>query len=70
MGLFYFPQVISTFPLIRNNQDKKHMMAFKVSVISSQAEYDAHMLEVVWSKLKLRQLKDQAYCLYINNSAQ
>ena len=32
------------------------MMAFKVSVVSSQAEYDAHLLEVVYSKLKLRQL--------------
>ena len=32
------------------------MMAFKVSAISSQAEYDAHLLEVVWTKLKLRQL--------------
>ena len=31
-------------------------MAFKVSAISSQAEYDAHLLEVVYSKLKLRQL--------------
>ena len=31
-------------------------MAFKVSVISSQAEYDAHLLEVVYTKLKLRQL--------------
>ena len=32
------------------------MMAFKVSEICSQAEYDAHLLEVVYSKLKLRQL--------------
>ena len=32
------------------------MMAFKVSAISGQAEYDAHLLEVVYSKLKLRQL--------------
>ena len=32
------------------------MMAFKVSSISGQAEYDAHLLEVVYSKLKLRQL--------------
>ena len=32
------------------------MMAFKVSVISTQAEYDAHLLEVVYTKLKLRQL--------------
>ena len=34
-------------------------MAFKVAVISSQAEYDAHLLEVVYSKLKLRQLNQR-----------
>ena len=32
-------------------------MAFKISSISSQAEYDAHALEVVYSHLKLRQLQ-------------
>ena len=34
-------------------------MAFKVGVISSQAEYDAHLLEVVYAKLKLRQLNQR-----------
>ena len=35
------------------------MMAFKVGGISSQEEYDAHLLEVVYSKLKLRQLNQK-----------
>jgi len=47
---------VKVYGSLRNNQGKKHMMAFKVSVISSQAEYDAHLLEVVYTKLKLRQL--------------
>merc|ERR550525_82955 len=47
---------VKVFGSLRNNQGKKHMMAFKVSVITSQAEYDAHLLEVVYTKLKLRQL--------------
>ena len=34
-------------------------MAFKVAGISSQEEYDAHLLEVVYSKLKLRQLNQK-----------
>jgi len=38
-------------------QDKKHIMAFKISSIGTQAEYDAHALEVVYSHLKLRQLQ-------------
>ena len=35
------------------------MMAFKVGVITSQAEYDAHLMEVVYTKLKLRQLNQR-----------
>lgn len=38
-------------------QDKKHIMAFKIGGVSNQAEYDAHMLEVVYSHLKLKQLQ-------------
>ena len=34
-------------------------MAFKVGVITSQAEYDAHLMEVVYTKLKLRQLNQR-----------
>jgi len=47
---------VKVFGSIRTNQGKRNMMAFKVGVISSQAEYDAHLLEVVYTKLKLRQL--------------
>ena len=42
---------------IRSHQDKKHIMAFKIGSVANQAEYDAHILEVVYTKLKLRQLK-------------
>merc|ERR1719234_242641 len=31
-------------------------MAFKISAVSCKAEWDAHLLQVVYSKLKLRQL--------------
>lgn len=44
---------------IRSHQDKKHIMAFKISEVQSQAEYDAHLLEVVYSHLKLRQLQQK-----------
>merc|ERR1711936_1189940 len=47
---------VKVFGSIRTNQGKRNMMAFKVGVISGQAEYDAHLLEVVYTKLKLRQL--------------
>jgi len=50
---------VKVFGSIRTNQGRRHMMAFKVAVISSQAEYDAHLLEVVYSKLKLRQLNQR-----------
>ena len=32
-------------------------MAFKIGSMANQAEYDAYILEVVYTKLKLRQLK-------------
>jgi len=44
---------------IRTQQDKKHVMAFKISEVRDQAEYDAHTLEVVYSHLKLRQLQQK-----------
>ena len=44
---------------IRSQQDKKHVMAFKLDNVSSQAEYDAHKLEVVYSHLKLKQLQQK-----------
>jgi len=50
---------VKVFGSIRTNQGKRHMMAFKVGVITSQAEYDAHLMEVVYTKLKLRQLNQR-----------
>merc|ERR1719361_2309425 len=41
---------------VRTQGEKKHVMAFKISAISCKAEWDAHLLQVVYSKLKLRQL--------------
>ena len=34
-------------------------MAFKISPVPTQEEYDAHMLEIVYSHLKLRQLQQK-----------
>jgi len=44
---------------IRTQGDKKHVMAFKITAVPSQEEYDAHMLEIVYSHLKLRQLQQK-----------
>ena len=44
---------------IRSHQEKKHIMAFMIHEVQSQAEYDAHLLEVVYSHLKLRQLQQK-----------
>ena len=41
----------------RTQGEKKHLMAFKISAVASQEEYDAHMLEVVYSRLKLKNLQ-------------
>lgn len=41
---------------VRTQGEKKHVMAFKISAVSCKAEWDAHLLQVVYSKLKLRQL--------------
>merc|ERR1712025_577872 len=44
---------------IRTQAEKKHIMAFKISAVPTQEEYDAHLLEVVYSHLKLRQLQQK-----------
>jgi len=44
---------------IRTQGEKKHIMAFKISPVPTQEEYDAHMLEIVYSHLKLRQLQQK-----------
>ena len=34
-------------------------MAFKIGSVANQAEYDAYILEVVYTKLKLRQMQQK-----------
>lgn len=43
---------------LRTQGDKKHVMAFKIITVTSAAEMDAHLLQVVYSKLKMRQLQN------------
>ena len=43
----------------RTQGEKKHIMAFKISPVPTQEEYDAHFLEIVYSHLKLRQLQQK-----------
>jgi len=43
---------------VRTQGEKKHVMAFKISPVTSSAEKDAHLLQVVYSKLKMRQLQN------------
>jgi len=45
---------------VRTQGEKKHVMAFKITAVSCKAEWDAHLLQVVYSKLKLRQLNQAA----------
>merc|ERR1719370_1494675 len=45
---------------VRTQGEKKHVMAFKISPVTSSAEKDAHLLQVVYAKLKLRQLNQGA----------
>jgi len=42
---------------LRTQGDKKHVMAFKITPVKSTAEMDYHLLQVVYSKLKMRQLQ-------------
>ena len=52
-------KVFNTFILLRTQGKKKHIMAFKISPVPTQEEYDAHMLEIVYSHLKLRKLQQK-----------
>jgi len=52
-------------------ENKKHVMAFKIQGVPSQAEFDAHLLEIVHSHLKIRQIQtklDNATGMTGNNS--
>lgn len=44
---------------IRTQGEKKHVMAFKLSSVASQAEMDGHLLSVELARLKIRQLQDK-----------
>lgn len=43
----------------QGDQNKKHVMAFKIQGTPTQAELDAHLLEIVHSHLKIKQLQGQ-----------
>jgi len=43
---------------IRTQGEKKHVMAFKISGVNSQAEVDGHLLYVEFCRLKMRQLQN------------
>ena len=44
---------------LRTNQDKKNVMVFRISEIGDMAEIDAHSLEVLYARMKIRQMKDK-----------
>jgi len=44
---------------IRTQAEKKHVMAFKIRSVASQAEMDGHLLSVELAKIKIRQLQDK-----------
>ena len=44
----------------QNNGATKNIIAFAIREVSTQAEKDAHYIECIYSKLKLRQLQSQA----------
>jgi len=44
---------------IRSQGEKKHVMAFKISSVASQAEADSHILSVELARLKIKQLQDK-----------
>ena len=53
---------------VRSNQDKKTVMVFKISQISDMAEVDAHQLEVLHARLKIKQLKSKENASIFGNS--
>ncbi len=42
---------------IRQTQDRRHVMAFRVAKLASANEITTHLLETQWIRMKLRQLK-------------
>jgi replication factor A2 len=54
---------------VRQSQDKRHIMAFRVSPISSVNEITSHLLETQYVRLKMRQLKSKMGVPMNNNSS-
>jgi len=52
--------VVRVIGNVRSQGDKKHVMAFKILGVPSQAELDSHLLEIVHSHLKMRQIQSAA----------
>ncbi len=44
---------------VRVSQEKKNVMVFKITQVSDMLEVDAHELEVVHARLKIRQYKQK-----------
>ncbi len=44
---------------VRVNQDKRSVMVFKITPVENTLEVDAHELEVVHARLKIRQYKEK-----------
>lgn len=44
---------------VRSQQGTKHVMAFRILPLASEAEIDSHRLECEYAKLKLRQLNEK-----------
>jgi hypothetical protein len=42
---------------IRQTQDRRHVMAFRVAKLNSANEITTHLLETQWIRMKLRQMK-------------
>lgn len=48
---------------IRQTQDRRHVMAFRVAKLTTANEITSHLLETQWIKLKLRQMKKKMVIL-------
>lgn len=44
---------------VRTNQDKKYILAYKISPTSGAAENDGHLLDVVYARYKIKELRDK-----------
>jgi len=53
---------------VRQSQDKRHIMAFRVAPVTNVNEITSHLLETQYIKLKMRQLKSKMGQPFNNNS--